>query len=53
MWNASEGVRHVNPTIEKFGYSATLIRKFDHWLVLLRPAQVVVATGEEPARPWR
>jgi molecular chaperone GrpE (heat shock protein) len=20
---------------------------------LLRPAQVVVATGEEPARPWR
>lgn len=30
----------VNPTIEKFGYPGTLIREFDHWLVLLRPAQV-------------
>jgi diadenosine tetraphosphate (Ap4A) HIT family hydrolase len=30
----------VNPTILKFGYPATLIREFDHWLVLLRPAQV-------------
>ena len=29
----------MNPTIEKFGYPATLVREFDHWLVLLRPAQ--------------
>ncbi len=30
----------MNPTIEKFGYPATLIAELDHWLVLLRPSQV-------------
>jgi diadenosine tetraphosphate (Ap4A) HIT family hydrolase len=30
----------MNPTVEKFGYPATLIKEFDHWMVLLRPAQV-------------
>lgn len=30
----------LNKTIEKFGYPATLIREFDHWLILLRPAQI-------------
>jgi diadenosine tetraphosphate (Ap4A) HIT family hydrolase len=34
----------MNPTIEKFGYPATLIREFDHWLVLLRPAQVTLGS---------
>ena len=29
----------MNPTIEKFGFPATLIEELDHWLVLLRPAQ--------------
>ncbi len=29
----------MNGTIEKFGYPATLVAAFDHWLVLLRPAQ--------------
>jgi len=29
----------MNPTIEKFGYPATLIKEFEHWVVLLRPAQ--------------
>jgi diadenosine tetraphosphate (Ap4A) HIT family hydrolase len=29
----------MNPTIEKFGYPATLLRDFEHWLILLRPAQ--------------
>ena len=29
----------MNATIEKFGYPATLIAEFAHWLVLLRPAQ--------------
>jgi diadenosine tetraphosphate (Ap4A) HIT family hydrolase len=29
----------VNATIEKFGYPATLIAEFEHWVVLLRPAQ--------------
>ena len=30
----------INATIEKFGYPATLVREYEHWLVLLRPAQV-------------
>ena len=29
----------MNETICKFGYPETLIEEFDHWLVLLRPAQ--------------
>ena len=29
----------MNATIEKFGWPATLVAEFDHWLVLLRPAQ--------------
>jgi diadenosine tetraphosphate (Ap4A) HIT family hydrolase len=29
----------VNATIAKFGYPATLIAEFDHWVVLLRAAQ--------------
>lgn len=29
----------MNLTIEKFGWPATLIAEFTHWVVLLRPAQ--------------
>ncbi len=29
----------MNATITKFGYPATLVAEFAHWLVLLRPAQ--------------
>lgn len=29
----------MNDTIAKFGYPATLVAEFDHWVVLLRPAQ--------------
>lgn len=29
----------MNATIEKFGFPATLIAEFQHWVVLLRPAQ--------------
>lgn len=29
----------MNETIRKFGYPASLVREYDHWLVLLRPAQ--------------
>jgi diadenosine tetraphosphate (Ap4A) HIT family hydrolase len=29
----------MNPTIAKFGWPATLIAEFTHWVVLLRPAQ--------------
>ena len=29
----------MNETIEKFGYPATLVKAFEHWVELLRPAQ--------------
>lgn len=29
----------MNETIRKFGYPATLVAEFEHWLVLLRPQQ--------------
>ena len=29
----------MNDTIAKFGYPATLIAEYGHWVVLLRPAQ--------------
>ena len=29
----------LNQTIEKFGYPETLVREFEHWVVLLRTAQ--------------
>lgn len=34
----------INATIEKFGYPATLIGEYEHWLVLLRPAQVTLGS---------
>jgi diadenosine tetraphosphate (Ap4A) HIT family hydrolase len=34
----------VNSTIEKFGYPASLLREFGHWVVLLRPAQVTLGS---------
>jgi diadenosine tetraphosphate (Ap4A) HIT family hydrolase len=34
----------MNETIEKFGYPATLIKEYDHWVVLLRPAQVTAGS---------
>ena len=34
----------MNPTIEKFGYPATLVREYEHWLVLLRRAQVTLGS---------
>lgn len=34
----------MNATIEKFGYPATLIKEFEHWVVLLRPAQVTLGS---------
>jgi diadenosine tetraphosphate (Ap4A) HIT family hydrolase len=34
----------MNPTIEKFGYPASRLREFEHWLVLLRPAQVTLGS---------
>lgn len=32
----------ANETMTRFGYPATLIREYDHWVVLLRPVQVTL-----------
>ena len=45
----------MNQTIEKFGYPGTLIREYDHWVVLLRPAQatlgaLILACKDEASR---
>ena len=43
----------MNETISRFGYPATLIADYEHWVVLLRPAQptlgslVLAAKGDE------
>ena len=34
----------MNPTIKKFGYPGSLLREYDHWVVLLRPAQVTLGS---------
>jgi diadenosine tetraphosphate (Ap4A) HIT family hydrolase len=34
----------MNPTIDKFGYPPTLVKEFDHWVVLLRPAQITLGS---------
>lgn len=34
----------ANPTMIKFGYPDTLVREWEHWVVLLRPAQVTLGS---------
>ena len=34
----------MNATIDKFGYPATLLAELDHWVILLRPAQVTLGS---------
>lgn len=34
----------MNATIEKFGYPATLVREYRHWVLLVRPAQVTAGS---------
>jgi diadenosine tetraphosphate (Ap4A) HIT family hydrolase len=34
----------MNQTIEKFGFPVTLLKEFEHWVVLLRPAQVTLGS---------
>ena len=34
----------ANPTMTKFGFPDTLIKEWDHWAVLLRPAQVTLGS---------
>ena len=46
----------INATIEKFGHPATLIREYQHWVVLLRPSQVtlgsLVLAAKSPATAY-
>jgi len=34
----------MNPTLEKFGYPATLLVELDHWVILLRREQVTLGS---------
>jgi diadenosine tetraphosphate (Ap4A) HIT family hydrolase len=34
----------ANETMLKFGYPDTVVREYDHWVVLLRPAQVTLGS---------
>ena len=34
----------VNATMEKFGYPGSLVREYEHWVVLLRPSQVTLGS---------
>ena len=34
----------TNETMRKFGYPDSLIREYEHWVVLLRPAQVTLGS---------
>ena len=34
----------MNPTIEKFGFPGSLVKEFNHWVVLVRPAQVTLGS---------
>jgi len=34
----------MNSTIQKFEYPASLLKEFEHWVVLLRPAQVTLGS---------
>ena len=34
----------TNATMEKFGFPHSLIREFEHWVVLLRPSQVTLGS---------
>lgn len=45
----------MNQTIEKFGYPGTLIKEYEHWVLLLRPAQatlgaLILACKDEASR---
>ena len=46
----------INSTIEKFGYPATLLKEYRHWVVLIRPAQVtlgsLVLAAKSPATAY-
>ena len=34
----------ANATMRKFGFPETLVREFEHWVILMRPAQVTLGS---------
>ena len=34
----------ANATMDKFGYPGSLVREYEHWVVLLRPSQVTLGS---------
>ncbi len=34
----------INDTIRKFGYAETLLREYDHWVLLVRPQQITAGS---------
>lgn len=34
----------MNATLQKFGYPETLVREYEHWVVLVRPVQVTLGS---------
>jgi diadenosine tetraphosphate (Ap4A) HIT family hydrolase len=34
----------MNATLQKFGYPESLIREYEHWVVLIRPVQVTLGS---------
>ena len=34
----------MHPTLEKFAYPDTVLRSYEHWTVVLRPAQVTIGS---------
>jgi diadenosine tetraphosphate (Ap4A) HIT family hydrolase len=34
----------MNATIQKFGWPTSLVKEFEHWVILLRPAQVTLGS---------
>jgi diadenosine tetraphosphate (Ap4A) HIT family hydrolase len=34
----------MNATLQKFGYPETLVREYEHWVVLIRPVQVTLGS---------
>lgn len=44
-WQAiAEGRTMANETMRKFGYPGSLVREYEHWVVLLRPGQVTLGS---------
>ncbi len=54
-WQAKGPIMRINDTIRRFGYPDTLVADYEHWVVLVRPAQptlgslILAARGDATA----